>query len=657
MLKTQHFELIKFIEKEIDLEKIAKMFALSERSIRYKINEINLEIGIEKLKIKKRKIISHLTVQDIEKLYNNSFKKNIYIYNPLEREELMILYTLLEGNNFFLNEISEKIGVSRSTIQNDIKIFIKRLAESNIYLKYNKQHYYYSFFEEDIRYFITNFIYKYVNFDDENNKISFSEENFFEKILTLKLREKYEKKIEKIYKKIKKIDFEYNFETLNVLAILMVVSKEREKYTTNLNENYLNKDILGNDYNKIKENFTNFKERDLILFSEYLFKISRNDDNIFQKIHNWNEVIIAISKIIKKIEIEKEIFIKNEKKLLNEILFYIKPLIFRTKKKIVLKNDIQREIKQLYPDIFKILKKNFKILDKVIGAEVTDNEIAYLVPFFYKALKEQDSNYKSAILISEYKENVVEFLKESIESEFLINIEKIYNYKFFDENEFQLQKYDYLITTSNYSKIKFKNKNKVIEINPVLTEKDIKLMESFGFIKNKKIKMSEVVDIILKNSSEVDIDNLIKDLNKNFSDKMYDDVQKNKNLLGRFLSKNNIVKINFSNIKQLNKIITTFLPNINLERVEKDITRINNEISIAIYNVQIEEKNKILLFINDFDLKIKDKKTKMFINVFISDEKERREIIYTLIKNFYLDSKFKLCKKTDELYKFILNKI
>ena len=57
MLKKQHFELLKLIENEKKLPKIAELLKLTERSIRYKIDEINEELGTRKIEIKKREFL------------------------------------------------------------------------------------------------------------------------------------------------------------------------------------------------------------------------------------------------------------------------------------------------------------------------------------------------------------------------------------------------------------------------------------------------------------------------------------------------------------------------------------------------------------------------------------------------------------------------
>ncbi len=123
MLKKQHFELLKLIENEKKLSKIAELLNLTERSVRYKIDEINEEIGSKKIEIKKREFFSSLNKDDMDKLFENIESTN-YIYSQKEREELIILYTLMKKDKFLLKEVAEKLGTSKSTIRNDLKNFV-----------------------------------------------------------------------------------------------------------------------------------------------------------------------------------------------------------------------------------------------------------------------------------------------------------------------------------------------------------------------------------------------------------------------------------------------------------------------------------------------------------------------------------------------------
>ena len=447
MLKKQHFELLKLIENEKKLSKIAELLNLTERSVRYKIDEINEEIGSKKIEIKKREFFSSLNKGDMDKLFENIESTN-YIYSQKEREELIILYTLMKKDKFLLKEVAEKLGTSKSTIRNDLKNLKKILLEYNIkLLQDDKLKYYFAYSEEDYRYFIAIYLYKYVSFDKKYDKIFFDDISYFRKVIYKEIKEEYMSEIESVSKRIKKVELDFMDETLNILVILMVVSHKRERKNSDLNIE--NTEILEKrqEYLQLKNFFPDYTDINLLFFTDYLFRITRDEKDVFVKFKNWLDISIAIIKIVRIFEIESKVDLKNIDVFLDEIFYYIKPLIFRTKRKIKLKNSILKDVKKLYPSIFNFLKKNFYYLEEVISEKVSEEEIAYLVPFFHKALQNNNKINKKAILVTTYKENIALFLKEDIEIEFLIDIDKILTLKSFEQIEKDLDDYDYILTT------------------------------------------------------------------------------------------------------------------------------------------------------------------------------------------------------------------
>jgi len=83
------------------------------------------------------------------KLFEN-IEGEKYVYNQKEREELIILYTLMRKDNFLLKEVAEKIGTSKSTIRNDLKSLKKMLLDYNIkLLQDDKLKYYFDYLETE----------------------------------------------------------------------------------------------------------------------------------------------------------------------------------------------------------------------------------------------------------------------------------------------------------------------------------------------------------------------------------------------------------------------------------------------------------------------------------------------------------------------------
>ncbi|EFE86172.1 transcription antiterminator [Fusobacterium periodonticum] len=664
MLKKQHFEILKIIENESKLSKVAELLNLTERSVRYKVDEINEEIGSKKIEIKKREFFSSITENDMDKLFDNIEESN-YIYSQKEREELIILYTLMKKDNFLLKELADKLSTSKSTIRNDLKKLKKILLKYNIkLLQDEKLKYYFDYSEEDYRYFIAIYLYNYVSFDKKYNKIFFADLSYFRKIIYKEIKEEYINEIEAVSKRIKKAELDFMDETLNILVILMVISQKREEKNTNLILE--NIEILKNrkEYGQLKKIFPDFTNLNLLFFTDYLFKISRDEKDVFIKFKNWLDISVAVIKIVRAFEIENKTNLKNMDVFLDEIFYYIKPLIFRTKRKIKLKNSILKDVKNLYPSIFHFLKKNFYYLEEVIDEKVSEEEVAYLVPFFHKVLQNNNRMNKKAVLVTTYKENIALFLKEDIETEFLVDIDKILTLKNFEQIKDKLNNYDYILTTFNVEEdfVKEIKLTKVIELNPILTEKDIKKLEDSGLIKNKKIKMTSLLKVILENSSEVNVKTLIHSLDEAFPEKIYNDIDKNKFSIGNFLKKENIFKFNLDSFE---KVLNKFF---DLSFLQKnDINDIINKASnnnfysylglktgIIFHNFNTKNnQNSMIIVVNEKELYINSQKINTIVLINSTCEIKYRAIIYNFVKLFFQNNNFNFNEKED-IYNFLI---
>ena len=664
MLKKQHFELLKLIENEKKLSKVAEFLNLTERSIRYKIDEINEELGSKKIEIKKREFFSSLTDEDMIKLIDNIEGEN-YVYNQREREELIILYTLMRKDNFLLKEVAEKIGTSKSTIRNDLKSLKKILLEYNIrLLQDDKLKYYFDYLEEDYRYFIATYLYKYVSFDKKYDKIFFDDISYFRKVIYKEIKEEYMLEIESISKRIKEVDLDFMDETINILVILMVISRKREKQNSNLKIENIEILEKREEYLQLKKVFTDFSNINLLFFTDYLFRITRDEKDVFIKFKDWLDISIAINKIVRIFEIENKVDLKNIDVFLDEIFYYMKPLIFRTKRKIKLKNSILKDVEKLYPTIFNFLKKSFYYLEEVIKEKISDDEIAYLVPLFHKALQNNNKINKKALLVTTYKENITLFLKEDIEAEFLIDIDKILTLKSFENIKNDLKKYDYILTTFSVEKdfVKEIQHTKIIELNPILTEKDIKKLENIGLTKNKKIKMSTLLKVIVENSSDVNIKNLIHSLDETFPEKIYNDIDRKKFSLGNFLKQEDILKTNFDSLKEIlnNFFNLSFLQKSDINDIINKVSNNNfysylgKKIGIIFHKLNTKNsQNSVLIAINEKEIYINGKKINIIVLIDSNCQVKYKAIIYNFVKLFFLNNKFDTASKL-EIYNFLL---
>lgn len=150
VLNKRQINIIDFLQNSSEwttIENIAKVFDVSERTIRndldciktlLKESDAKLEkkpkVGV-KLIIKKRESIDHILKGYKNKLYSS------------EERALMIALILMIKGNATIEELSEYIEVSKNTLVNDLKLAESRLKEFDISI--SKKSYHGTFIEEE----------------------------------------------------------------------------------------------------------------------------------------------------------------------------------------------------------------------------------------------------------------------------------------------------------------------------------------------------------------------------------------------------------------------------------------------------------------------------------------------------------------------------
>jgi len=249
-----------------------------------------------------------------------------------------------------------------------------------------------------------------------------------------------------------------------------------------------------------------------------------------------------------------------------------------------------------------------------------------------------------------------------------LDLDKILTLKSFEQIEKDLDDYDYILTTFSVENdfVKEIKHTKIIELNPILTEKDIKKLENAGLKKNKKIKMTALLKVILENSSDVNVKKLINSLDEAFPEKIYNDIDKNKFSLGDFLKQENIFKVNLNSFEE---ILNKFL---NLSFLQKsDINDIINRASNNNFYSYLEEKieiifhklntknsqDNVLIAINEKEIDINGKKLSTIILINSNCEIKYKAIIYNFVKLFFLNSEFSFNNSRLNIYDYLISNI
>ena len=256
MIGIKEEQLFKEISlKPRTLEEISKLMSLSERSIRYKIKDLNEFFKDEKLEIevvlKKNivEIIGDITL--LEKKINFS-KFNSYIFSQSERMEILKNILLFNEKKFQAEEYQEIVDISESTFKKDWKLLRENFENLGIKIINRKYYTYLEGDEEKIRNNILKNIVKYkINNSNVillNKKIKSFIDKYFGEIDFIK--------IEKILSEISEsLNITMSDDAYNIIKFNLAVTLKRMKQSPLKLENIKNSEFLRNteEYNIIKK--------------------------------------------------------------------------------------------------------------------------------------------------------------------------------------------------------------------------------------------------------------------------------------------------------------------------------------------------------------------------------------------------------------------
>lgn len=512
-LGFKHFELLELLQQRNTLQEVMKKTNLSERNIRYQIDELNDELKKEyQIKFNKNDIVWENNFNSLNDIFKD-LNKIFYSYSSLERVDLIIFKIVLKNEPININRLSIDLEVTKPTLRNDLKkakIYLEKFnihiiqQENSIYnLEYNKL---------DLCYFLASYIDKYQILT--LNKIYPKRINYFYK----EMNETFLEFFEESYKTLEELKRCFNYSisdnSFNLfLSFLLTVIKFSPEFKDQINNNFYKNTI---EYKKIISNMSIFKENQKIIITDFLIGLSYTKSNPLLIFGNWINIEMEIYKSIKKFSQLYSIDLSRDKVLLNELINHIKPMLYRSSKKIFLENSIYNEIMDLYEKIFYSVKYSFENLEKNLNIIISDDEIAFITLMFHRALKRNTVNkaIKNIAVICNYGLSASRFLEERLNEVFYIENTRTYSLNDFYKSN--LESYDLIISTIDIND--YSENIPLIKVNPLLTEEDIKLLKNFNFKKQReKICFDEFINTLENNNISIDKKNLKDIIFSNFS--------------------------------------------------------------------------------------------------------------------------------------------
>ena len=530
MVKKRYFEIINLIlnsNDKITVKDISNLYNITERSIRYDIDELNvffqkknnkdiIEINNNRLKI----LYSENEIEDIVE----NIKEKEYFLSENERVNILSYEIFLSKNEFILQYFTEKYNLSKTTVRYSLKELNKIISEYGLVIDMNNNRGYKIIGSEiNIRKYIINILREYIK-NTKEKKIEYDPlKKIIQKFYKKSRIEESKSTINKILDYTGKTISDEAFETLQLFLFISVIrNKNGHEIEEDVeNEIFLSKTMEFSKIREILEKIENIKEKDIHYFVDF-FLGSYSYNLEYSYFLNWILIESLIDQFIKLLSDKLKVNLTEDKILRKELLNHIKPAIYRMKNKFKLTESILSEVKKQYMELFIKTKSSLKIISDFIDLSFDEDEAAFITVMIQRAIMRNNPSTllkkdPNILIVCGLGYSSSRFLYENINNRFQVNIIDIIPFNQL-ENYNYLKKADIIISTLDFKL----DGMDVITVNAVMNEKDILKLKNYGLPEKKsKIKMSELLSIIKKVPDETE---LKKQLMRNFGENIYDDM-------------------------------------------------------------------------------------------------------------------------------------
>ena len=530
MVKKRYFEIINLVinsNDEITVKDISNLYNITERSIRYDIDELNvffqeknnkdiIEINNNRLKI----LYSENEIEDIVE----NIKEKEYFLSENERVNILSYEIFLSKNEFILQYFTEKYNLSKTTVRYSLKELNKIISEYGLVIDMNNNRGYKIIGSEiNIRKYIINILREYIK-NTKEKKIEYDPlKKIIQKFYKKSRIEESKSIINKILDYTGKTISDEAFETLQLFLFISVIrNKNGHEIEEDVeNEIFLSKTKEFSKIREILEKVENIKEKDIHYFVDF-FLGSYSYNLEYSYFLNWILIESLIDQFIKLLSDKLKVNLTEDKILRKELLNHIKPAIYRMKNKFKLTESILSEVKKQYMELFIKTKSSLKIISDFIDLSFDEDEAAFITVMIQRAIMRNNPSTllkkdPNILIVCGLGYSSSRFLYENINNRFQVNIIDIIPFNQL-ENYNYLKKADIIISTLDFKL----DGMDVITVNAVMNEKDILKLKNYGLPEKKsKIKLSELLSIIRKVSDETE---LKKQLMRNFGENIYDDM-------------------------------------------------------------------------------------------------------------------------------------
>ena len=544
IISSRTIKILEYVSRkgETTIRDIGENLLLSERIVRYEIDNINFIVSNEKT--------ASYIINKRGRLHMNNTPKMLGIIEDLkevekvskhEREDYIFIKLLFEGK-INLRRLTEELDVSRTTVKKDLaSLEMKKtgieIVNNSLCFPVNDE------FEK--RKLLIDTLDEYI--DEYLNGIG---NNIVIDVLKKMFSKEEQLLIEKFLKNISEHNLKANklYKTFYMYLIITIQRiRTNNLILKNENANFLK---TTEEYQKINKEIILLEKNFEILFTENeklqiadfltgLFSYSYNT-SIFDV---WIKINMFIKEIIKNVGGKLKVNLEDDVWLLEGLMNHIKPAIYRIRNNINLKSMevYYEEAREIYPRLFTVIKEELKAMEKLINIEFPENELLLFLIHFQAALERNKNNgeIKNVLLVCIGGFGTTNILAYKLQRAYELNEIKIISYLEIDKS---YRNIDAVITTADLNiNVKENISVPVIKVSPFLTEKDTAILNEHGFSrKQNTYDISEIVKQLNESASIKNKEKFRKELQNIFSVSIRGDEAEKKDLF-YFLKEENII--------------------------------------------------------------------------------------------------------------------
>lgn len=416
----------------------------------------------------------------------SSFRIKDLLLKPEERINLILKILVSQRSYTTIEALADRLGVSKGTILNDLGKLRARIKDSSFRIKSHSRYGIKLVGDEDaIREFVLDLYMEVVDesciyevADYHNASIS----NQFYQARSFKDTQLIYTLIRRLEDALKKKLADRAF-LLIISSLELSIDRIRCGRIVSMNPLKLESLIGTKEFKEIYSLAETLGERlgirfpveEICYLTAQLLGCNVANANWLDSAENYAEIQIIVANLIRLVGDCLKIDFSSDLSLYKDLVYHIRPTIYRMRNKIPQKNPLLEEIKENYTQVFNAVKRNITIIEEMANAEMSEDEIGYITIHFASFIEKQKHNghiRPNVLIVCNSGIGTSNLLSARLESMYEINIVATVA---FHEYEQVLAENDVDCIISTIDLVH--DSLRVIKVNPLISNKDISTLD------------------------------------------------------------------------------------------------------------------------------------------------------------------------------------